>query len=285
VDDLQEEKLLRVLKAISVTFSVMFLFTVSVAMAGADLKTGDIDTSEYEESLKALAPFITPAPEMLKRVKKGLTPDFYEKVEKGKARLLNEVFDGTGDVLKFNGGKGSTSGKGQKKTAGVGTNVLRAGEKIYILVSSSVPLDTLRNYARDMDKLGEPGMYMVLRGFIGGGEKIRPTLKFIRKVVLKDKDCSGLNCKAYAVRMDIDPRIFRKYGVDVVPAIVYESEKGDGYLLYGDMSLEGALLKINKQAKSVALDCLALRLRLGPYRSCRGRIKGEKGEEIDGNDE
>ena len=57
-------------------------------------------------------------------------------------------------------------------------------ERIYIFMSSSVPLVTWNNYAKDIDKVRDPNIIMVMRGCIGGCKYIRPTLKFIQNIII-----------------------------------------------------------------------------------------------------
>lgn len=143
-----------------------------------------------------------------------------------------------------------------------------------------MPKETLRNYVRDLDALGQPRMSIVMSGFVGGMTKVRPTLEFLRGVLFKEENCNSEKCDAYQAPILIDPLIFRRYGIDAVPAIVYArgvkgvdstvsegvkegAETGDYYVLYGDTALDGALEIIRREARSGSLDCFVWKLRRG----------------------
>ena len=74
--------------------------------------------------------------------------------------------------------------------------------------------------------------------------------------------------------------LFRRYGIEAVPAIVYargvkgvdstvsegvkeEVETKEHYILYGDAVLDGALEILNSVARVRSLDCLVWKLRRG----------------------
>lgn len=98
----------------------------------------------------------------------------------------------------------------------------RAQGRLYLFVSKSVPLDTLRRYARDMEKL--PGSMMVMRGFIGGARTMAPTVRHIAEIIKHDADCTGPACALRNVEVYVDPILFRQYNITRVPAVVYAPE-------------------------------------------------------------
>lgn len=98
-------------------------------------------------------------------------------------------------------------------------NLLTDDERVYVFVSSSVPEQTLRAYASDLQKLGK-NAFMVLRGAIGGLKYLSPTAKWALSVLKKNPYCEG-KCETFATKIVIDPFLFRKYGINEVPAIVY----------------------------------------------------------------
>jgi len=154
------------------------------------------------------------------------------------------------------------------------------GDRVYLFVSSSMPLATLRNYSADAAKLnGE--VVMVVRGLKGGLEaKWAPTMMFSRSVLAEDPDCevSNANCRMRAVQFEIDPLLFKRYGISRVPAVVYakgvvladsglsegldgNAKSGEAWVAYGDESLSGLLEEINLSANSPWLSGLAGRLK------------------------
>lgn len=154
-------------------------------------------------------------------------------------------------------------------------------EAVLVFISSSVPLETLRSYARDLDLLGDPRVVMVMRGFVGGMKRFKPTLDFILDVLKEDPDCDLLSqeCRVYNASIHIDPLLFRELQVEAVPAVAYvrglrlseptcESGELDAWILYGDVSLEYALRVLAREAESPGLESLADRLfrAQSPYR-------------------
>lgn len=138
---------------------------------------------------------------------------------------------------------------------------LSGDERIYIFISSSMPEDTLRNLARDASRIGN-NVYLVMRGGINGLGKITPTVLWIQNILKRDPICEQ-NCEFYSVKVLIDPFLFRKYGVERVPAVVYaagidnpsglseglESVKTREYWLsYGDVPLSMHLKLIQQHS-------------------------------------
>jgi type-F conjugative transfer system pilin assembly protein TrbC len=99
--------------------------------------------------------------------------------------------------------------------------VLDPDERLYIFVSSSIPRETIRNYVTFISSHIEGNVVFVLRGGIGGLKKLSPTVAWIYDVIKKDKFCEGINCEVYGVEFVIDPFLFKRYGVERVPAVVY----------------------------------------------------------------
>lgn len=126
--------------------------------------------------------------------------------------------------------------------------VLPYSERPILFASSSVPMRTLRNYARDLEKVGG---VMVFRGFVGGVSQVTPTLKLFGDILKKDASCKTEPCDRRNVPILIDPIIFREYGVNVVPALAIHGQtnlakycKGteglnpSSTIVYGDSSIK-----------------------------------------------
>ena len=137
-------------------------------------------------------------------------------------------------------------------------------DKLFIFISSSMPMYEIRRYVRQVAMLGEPDIQIVMRGFIGGVKYIKPTIRFFYEAVKVNPNCKGLRCKTYNVSFDVNPLPFRKYHVDRVPAFVfdpdfhkimpYNIDRDDGsYKLYGDVSLEYAVKILYKNSKYLRL--------------------------------
>jgi len=196
---------------------------------------------------------------------------YQDKIKTESERLRTEVF---GDQI-----EGYESQKERKKAGH-----LSAKERIYLFVSSSVPLQTLRNYAAGLDKLADPNISMVMRGFVEGMKYIKPTLDFLSRVIVEDPGCDvkKSKCAAYDINFMIDPLLFRMYDIEVVPAIVYarnvsvadtamsegaegNARVGDYYVLYGDVSLEHALELFCSETRSKSIESLLKAIRKGFY--------------------
>lgn len=145
-------------------------------------------------------------------------------------------------------------------------------ERIYVFVSSSIPLQTVRNYAASVARLHDPRIALVMRGFVGGMAKIRPTIDFVGSVLKEDPDCdpSVSDCRMRPASLIVDPLLFRRYGIDKVPAVIYAQgvkaedpglSEGDArnakltesFTVYGDASLEYILELICRETGSPSL--------------------------------
>jgi type-F conjugative transfer system pilin assembly protein TrbC len=151
-------------------------------------------------------------------------------------------------------------------------SLLMPGEKIYLFISSSMPEITLRNYAQDLDKLGDRNIVMVMQGFVDGVKYITPTLEFIQNILKKSPSCDSesMVCEAFNAGVYIDPQAFARYGITAVPAVVYardENEENlkDAYRVSGEVSLEYALERIEKESKSSQIRHALKKLRKGFY--------------------
>lgn len=146
---------------------------------------------------------------------------------------------------------------------------LREEDRVFVFISSSVPLSTLRAYAIDLERI--PGSVMVLRGFVGGSEKLKPTVQLIADVLRTNPNCKPADCKMRGVNVVVDPFQFRRFGVDRVPAIVFAPGSGlgqycdentpanlrdtrHGPMIIGGTSLRYALAEINRHASHPSLE-------------------------------
>ena len=100
---------------------------------------------------------------------------------------------------------------------------LAPNERLYIFISSSVPLHVLRNYAADADRVKDTNIVFVLRGFVNGMKYVKPTRDFVSSMLKRSPDCdtSGGVCDSFSVSLQIDPALFSRYGISEVPAFVY----------------------------------------------------------------
>ena len=139
--------------------------------------------------------------------------EFQKRVSAEQERLKREIF----------GGRIQEYYQGAPEAAAAMAGELPANERIYIFISSSIPRETLRNYVRDVARLKDPNVKLVMRGLIGGVKYIKPTMRFVSGILLKDPACDPekSRCERYAAGVNVDPLLFRRYGIEEVPAIVY----------------------------------------------------------------
>ena len=145
-----------------------------------------------------------------------------------------------------------------------------AGNQLVMFVSSSMPLTTLRNYARDLSKVGG---VMVMRGTVGGISKMNETISLTRNVLVANPTCEGAKCKMWGTEMLIDPMLFRLYGISKVPALIYQPDMHiqsycDGLekatkasaVVYGDASVHTLLERMNMISPDAKVKSLVERL-------------------------
>ena len=193
------------------------------------------------------------------------SPDFQGKLKSETERIKGELF---GDAsVRFYPDSNAPAARGK----------LGSDERIYLFISSAMPLQTVRNYAASVALLGDPNVTLVMRGFVDGMSKIQPTIRFIGSVLQRDSACSPAEreCEMLPAGLAVDPLLFRRYGIDRVPAVVYargvkaedaalsegdskNTSIGENHTVYGDARLEYLIEQIRKETGSHTLaDLLA----------------------------
>jgi type-F conjugative transfer system pilin assembly protein TrbC len=200
--------------------------------------------------------------------------EFQKRVAAEQERLKRELF----------GGRIQEYYQGAPDAAALMTGQLPSNERIYIFISSSMPRETLRNYVRDVARLKDPNIRLVMRGLVGGVTHIKPTMRFVSGITLKDTACDPekSRCQRYATGVNVDPLLFRRYGIDQVPAIVYGRNlnvldpgmsegmdrnltSGESYTIQGDVALSYALERFQSETGSRTLEALITLLKAGFY--------------------
>lgn len=162
---------------------------------------------------------------------------------------------------------------------------LPANERIYIFISSSIPIHVLRNYAADLDKLADRNIIMVMRGFVDGLTYVRPTREFVGQVLNKSNGCDPASsiCDTYKVNLQVDPAMFGRYKITEVPAFVYATNVntvdltfsegandnttvGSFSVIKGDYPLEYMLERIYEGTGSKSVEAVLAALRQGYYK-------------------
>lgn len=156
-------------------------------------------------------------------------------------------------------------------------NALGTASRVYVFISSAQSPLALRKTISDAARLRN--VVLVLRGFIGGAKTVKPTMKFIADILKKDADCEGPSCELHAVEVNIDPIRFSRYGINRVPAVVYEpheqfighcdgdalATKSDRLVVYGESSLQYALQMMHDAQPAEGLPDLIAKLEPIPW--------------------
>ena len=127
---------------------------------------------------------------------------------------------------------------------------------LYVFVSESVPGVTLRNYLKALE--GVPTAF-VLRGLIGDDPaKFQPTQEWVQRSLCGEPPYK-VDSKCYLHPVDINPNLFRVFGIERVPAVVYVPNpeqvascglspmpEKDFFIWYGDLAPAYVLKQIQK---------------------------------------
>jgi type-F conjugative transfer system pilin assembly protein TrbC len=232
------------------------------------LKTIKVPSNSYEKEAQKKASNI---------VEKIYSDDFQKELQTRTERLKNTIFKD--HISSFATTTGTSGDKGKAESG-----LLSQDERLYVFVSSSVPLQTLRNYAASIDKIGDPRIVMVMRGFVGGLKDWKAMLDFASRVLVKNPSCDTgkEQCDLYAANLQVDPLLFRRYDVRLVPTIVYargvhrvDPAMSEGvsdaagvsefYLVQGDVSLEYFLETIRRETRSTSVEAVLAALRRSYY--------------------
>ena len=189
------------------------------------------------------------------------SPEFQGKLHKQSQRIRSELF-GDASAQFYPDTTASPPIRGK----------LGSDERIYLFISSSMPLQTVRNYVASVARLNDSNIILVMRGFIEGMTKIQPTISFIGTVLQRDPACNPLEgeCEMLTAALVVDPLLFRRYGIDRVPAVVYARglkaedsglSEGDtrntaianSHTVYGDAGLEYIIEKLQRETSSKIL--------------------------------
>lgn len=150
---------------------------------------------------------------------------------------------------------------------------LNSNEKLFIVISSSLPRETIRSYFKTLEGVNLDVTF-IMRGVIGTPQKIMPTINYINELLVKNpnEDISKQENR-YQFNVEINPKVTRRFDVKEVPAILFiknynpvvqeykeiigSPDKDETYwIAYGDSSIDYALEEINKNAKSDGIERL-----------------------------
>lgn len=163
--------------------------------------------------------------ERLEKMGKIEVPQLDEKRKeelKGQIEGLKKTVEQEKTRLRYENGRIVVEERKEKKKQERNNARIRLAEdeRIYILMSSSVPKTVWRAYARAIEDYGiSDKAFLVLRGCIGGCTYIKPTLSFIQSIIAPSEK------EQIKAEVWIDPLVFRRFGIQRVPCFVYV--KGD----------------------------------------------------------
>ncbi len=145
------------------------------------------------------------------------------------------------------------------------TEEIDLSDRFILYISSNIPIETLRRYAKSVEKVN--GL-MVLRGTVGSDRKLQPTVRFIEEILKTDSLCE-YQCEYLKVNVTIDPRLFQLNNIVQVPALTFienmdmvnyiDKREGDGIpersqtIVYGDASLHGMINELFRLTKNKKL--------------------------------
>lgn len=149
-------------------------------------------------------------------------------------------------------------------------------KRLYIFISSSMPDEVIRRYMESSKAIPDRTVF-VLRGFIGGISKFKPTIHYINRILCGDATPGSASCLKAVI--DINPNLFREFKIEMVPAILFlpfgeipcecggcsENTEKSGYVSFGDASLVYHLAKIQEKSGLTEIDDLIRDLRNSYY--------------------
>lgn len=183
-----------------------------------------------------------------------LSPDLIERLNKVKEQVNSAKWQQQKERYQASFIKKSSLKKEASKDH---EKIIQNTHKFVLFISSSMPLATLRRYAKQLDQVNG---VMVLRGGIGGIRRIQPTLQYIKNILVKDPNCQKVSCDTFQTNVLIDPKLFVQYQISKVPALIHTSadvfesycqrkeamtDKQSSYhVIYGDASLSAMILEL-----------------------------------------
>lgn len=261
--------------------------TIESVTAGQHLRQPEAEQAWREhlaaEGELAVSPVVSEAlPEA------GLAVEGAKSQEPLVRQFSDDIWAKVGDRLTFQGEslgseRGPRGGPSKLKPVDMANadSELYTDTHLYVFVSESVPISTLKNY---LTALGKVNVAFVLRGTVGDAPaQFMPTQVWAQRVLCKLRDTEELqeasDCEKGPV--DINPNLFRALGIEEVPALVYvpnpmslgtcgtngtsEGEKVDALVWYGDMAPDYVLRRfIEARPDDMTLRELAARVPVTP---------------------
>jgi len=148
----------------------------------------------------------------------------------------------------------------QQQTSQLGTS-----EHLYLFLSSSMTEDALRRLLAGIASLGGEQIVPVFAGLPHGLDDWPGNTRFFQRALQEEptcRDAATKTCERLQVALQINPVLFRQYGISAVPTLVYDNGSR-AWSVQGDAQLAVLLERIHKAADSPALAGLIASLRGG----------------------
>ena len=145
------------------------------------------------------------------------------------------------------------------------TSELATSEHLYLFLSSSMGEDALRRLLAGIAGLGGEQIVPVFAGLPHGLDDWPGNTRFFQRVLQKKPTCRDTatkTCERLQVALKINPALFRQYGVNAVPTLVYDNGSRT-WSVQGEAQLAVLLERIHKATDSPALAGLIASLRGG----------------------
>lgn len=257
---------------------------------GVDMHTmsfQDTNNTSYDINLTTSDNMRDEAERMADEVNtKARSKEFKKKVDEYEEYLLNDKELGFKEEIdklpnlreQIDNGNGKYAGTSYKN------KYLAHDERLIVAISSSIPIETVKNYFDSLTEVYSDVVF-VLNGLVDNDvQKMRPTVEYTTELLKKrNQNTKNSEEDRYLFRVDINPKIFTKYSLEKVPAIIfvknynpYSEIQGNGevsgtdglseedvYIAYGDSNIKYVLEKINKKAKSDGLKKLIKNINKG----------------------
>ena len=142
---------------------------------------------------------------------------------------------------------------------------LAATEHLYLFLSSSMGEDVLSRLLAGIDRLGDEQIVPVFAGLPHGLDDWPGNTRFFQRVLQEEPTCrdtAANTCMRLQVRLQINPVLFRRYGVSAVPTLVYDNGRR-AWSVQGEAELVVLLERMNTAANTPVLDSLIASLRSG----------------------
>lgn len=239
-------------------FLIFILLTLGVCHSAAQAEdVAALLEKAEQEAEKITLPVSTFQDEGMKAAQEtaGIfhSPEFQERIKCEEQRLEKEIFAGY---------TASWQKKVKEAEQEQEQSLLAKEEKIYLFFSSSVPLETMQAYITVISRTGDSNVIPLMQGWAGGLSATEANTKYFSRLLQKDSACRGTSepCQYYRLKIRLQPSLFTQYGITRVPAVVYVNDHSS-YRIQGDAGLDYLLERINREAKSSALDKLIQALR------------------------